>query len=519
MIVEITYAKNAYDIVTGKAFAVTKSRQSYDMVTHPFEVVRWSRGDPIPEFGKELGIDTETELITDTCKVPPLVVLGVYNPADNKCYIVDWQHAQLFMHEILIRDCTLYFANAGFDYYELWSEELQQAASDRRVIDILIRGALKEIATVGYIMTYSLKDACKFHLHYAMNKHEEDGDASVRLNFKRGKPVSDEECQYLGIDCITTYMAGHLMGPQPTEDTHTLGTITLTHVSNNGMLADMQVFNYCEELLKAEMEKYRQELIQFGFPDPLKKNEKTEMETLEEEWRGYITYYFRQFYEEVYSLPFSIPSKGVCKKLILYGMDTLKKDLDKTFIARTLTCILMSRKANFNKGEQESWEELVEDLDFLVPCDVARKKCIWPLLLKAFLDKFAEDGSTYESIKEALDEYVQDHADWFAEEPPIKRQDFIQERLKKIEQDHRGLQFPRTEKTDLLKCSKKNAWILEDYEVKDPFLDSYMNFIHVQKYLSTFCHREFIGRDNKVHPRYGVVATGRTSCTGPNVNR
>ena len=84
----------------------------------------WARGDPFPAIGHAVGIDTETELITDAELTPPLVVLGVFNPADMTCYQISWIDAQYFMQELLKRDCKLYFANAGFDYFELESDEL-----------------------------------------------------------------------------------------------------------------------------------------------------------------------------------------------------------------------------------------------------------------------------------------------------------------------------------------------------------------------------------------------------------
>lgn len=73
----------------------------------------WARGDPFPAIGHAVGIDTETELITDAELTPPLVVLGVFNPADMTCYQISWTDAQYFMQELLKRDCKLYFANAG----------------------------------------------------------------------------------------------------------------------------------------------------------------------------------------------------------------------------------------------------------------------------------------------------------------------------------------------------------------------------------------------------------------------
>ena len=50
----------------------------------------WARGDPFPAIGHAVGIDTETELITDAELTPPLVVLGVFNPADMTCYQIAW---------------------------------------------------------------------------------------------------------------------------------------------------------------------------------------------------------------------------------------------------------------------------------------------------------------------------------------------------------------------------------------------------------------------------------------------
>lgn len=317
---------------------------------------------------------------------------------------------------------------------------------------------------------------------------------------------------------MTTYLASEAIGPQATEDTHTLGHIVLTHIRNNGMPVDQEMFDCCEALLKKDMETYRQQLIQFGFPDPLKKKEKSEMELLEESWRGYITSYFKQFYDESYSVPFSIPGKATCKRLILYGLTMLQREGERAHIARLLTALLVQSKGALSKQETESWQELTEDLDFLVPCDVSRKKEVWPLLLKRFLDAFSA-GEDYDGIKVALEEVHEDHPDWYTKEEPIKPKAFIQEKLKQIEKEHPGLQFARTPKSGDLKCSKKDAWILKDFGVHDAFLECYTNFVHVQKYLSTFCNREHIKTDGKVHARYGIVATGRTSSNGPNVFR
>lgn len=221
-------------------------------------ICRWKRGDPVPEFGKEVGVDTETELITDAEKTPPLVVLGVYNPEDETCYIADWLSAQALMHEILIRDVTIYLANAGFDYYELESDALQAAVTAGRVIDVIIRADLNEIATIGFIRTYSLVDVCKNYLDYEMDKHEDQGDEAARVTFRRNKEVTDEQQIYLGIDCASTCYAGKSIKPQATEVTHTKGQIVLYHITKNGFPYDPIVWNYCGKFLKSRMDGYRE---------------------------------------------------------------------------------------------------------------------------------------------------------------------------------------------------------------------------------------------------------------------
>ena len=80
-----------------------------------------------------------------------------------------------------------------------------------------------------------------------------------------------------------------------------------------------------------------------------------------------------------------------------------KGDADRANLARLLTALFIQGKGTLSKKETEEWGELTEeDFDFLVPCDVCRKQEVWPILLKKFLDKFAE-GVSYEGMKEALD--------------------------------------------------------------------------------------------------------------------
>ena len=118
------------------------------------EVVQWCRGDPFPDIGPSVGIDTETELITDTCLAPSLVVLGVFDPANNICYISQWEDAPEFMRQLNPLDVEQRYFNIGFDEQVIDNEDpektLLTALDQGRVRDMQVRVLLNEIATLGF---------------------------------------------------------------------------------------------------------------------------------------------------------------------------------------------------------------------------------------------------------------------------------------------------------------------------------------------------------------------------------
>lgn len=483
-------------------------------------IVLWKRGDPFPFFGKEVAIDTETELITDCEYTPPLVVTGVYNRKDNTCYIVSWEDSIEFVKEIARRDIKIYFANAGFDYYELWSEELQEAASPERnnVVDILIRAAIRQVGTVGFIMSRSLKDCCKYFLGYEMDKHEDEGDASIRVNFRRDTPVTEDQYKYLALDCICTYFAAQEMKQQPTEEAMTRGAIVLYRIQKNGFPLDMEVFNYCEKLLDDKMEEYRQQLINFGFPDPLKKKEAKEIDVLEEQWDAYVKKWMSTYIDEEYKIPKGLPDKTTCRRMFMYLFRGIHKKEDKANTVRYIAAILLQKKKALSKVEASFFDSICESADFITACDALKKREVWPIIIKNMMDCFLEDKDIEQTLS-FLDDMIQEHTDWFAKENPIKPKEFLQQKLQELQKLYKGLEFDKTEKTGELKCSKTDSWMLEDVNCKDPFLQSYNNFVHVQKYKSTFVNRSHVKSDGKVHARFGIVNTLRSSCSNPNIQQ
>lgn len=478
----------------------------------------WTKGDPVPAFSGYVGLDTETELITDSNFTPPLVVMGVYNPEDGICYITDWKDAHALLLEVLKRDCKIFLANAGFDYYELHCRELQEAVFNDKVVDILIRAALKEISTIGFIRTYKLVDACKNYIDYEMDKHEDQGDKAARVTFRQDKPVTDEQYRYLALDCACTYFAGMAMGEQATETTHTRGQIVLYHITSNGMPVDRFMFDYCETMLKEERQKYRQQLINFGFPDPMKKDIETDSERINRVWLPYMRQWVGSFVNESYNTPMKVPTKNTCKRLIVYMAFYMDSGQELSSLARSFVAVLCDGKKTMVKAEKDVWDRLSEQYPFLCACETSWKAVTWPMLLERFMQSIQENKDL-DGCMADMEELMGDHPEWFSREEPAKPTVFLQEKLQALEKQYPGLEFDRTPKTQNLKCSKTSQWKLDDVGCKDPFLDSYMAYVHANKYIASFCNREYLKSDCKMHARFGIVNTGRSSCAKPNLQQ
>ena len=122
----------------------------------PVKIVQWTQSDPFPKLGSYVGVDTETELITDTNSAPPLVVLGVFDPEEsNTCYISYWEDAAVFIKWLSTQEIQQRYFNLGFDEHVLNDVDPDKTLLDAieygRVRDMQIRIQLNDIATIGYI--------------------------------------------------------------------------------------------------------------------------------------------------------------------------------------------------------------------------------------------------------------------------------------------------------------------------------------------------------------------------------
>ena len=184
-----------------------------DVFDGPVEVKLWTKADLFPVMGRCVGVDTETELITDTNLAPPLVVLGVFDPQSATCWISYWEDAAVFINQLSKRDIIQVYFNLGFDEQVLDNEDHEKALMDAievgRVRDMQIRIQLHDIATIGFIPWnhWSLGDCSKHLLGIELDKGEKDDPESHRLTFKRGTPITEKQAIYLAWDCISTYGA------------------------------------------------------------------------------------------------------------------------------------------------------------------------------------------------------------------------------------------------------------------------------------------------------------------------
>ena len=90
-----------------------------NLINGPVTVVQWTAADPFPELGRSVGVDTETELITETNSAPPLVVLGVFDPQSMTCYISYWEDAAVFINQLSRCEIQQHYFNLGFDEHVL----------------------------------------------------------------------------------------------------------------------------------------------------------------------------------------------------------------------------------------------------------------------------------------------------------------------------------------------------------------------------------------------------------------
>lgn len=501
------------------------------------KVVQWTAADPFPKLGPSVGVDTETEKITDTCLAPKVVVLGCFDKASMTCYVVYWRDIPAFMRELCSRDIEQRYFNLGFDEMVIDNEDpdkaLMTAIDQGCVRDMQIRIHLHELSTLGYVRfnLHTLKDCTLMYEKYELDKG--DGtDASARLSFRRFNAdgsdyvITDEQARYLPFDCIATWALGEAIPEMATEVAHTKGMCVLAHISANGLTVDKDVVAYMKDKLAKDKEGYRKKLVGFGFPDPAI-DYPGDLKTVSEA----IPAVFKRFLglNDV-SSPVSFSLTKTQMRLIIvycYCHETFPEELQDC--ARDVRNLLLYPRKNMNPQERSLFNKLLEDYEFL-SVDTASRDIVMSAFVWKLIDSYSDQlesgaaavkGYDFKQAVEHANDYIDDHPHWFAKNAgKVGPRKFFQQYVQGILDRNPGLELEKTEKSGEIKLTLKDTWRLSDMGIKDDFLDAYTKYNHCQKYESTYLKPEYIKADGCVHPRYlNLLRTGRTSCSNPNVQQ
>lgn len=91
----------------------------------------------------------------------------------------------------------------------------------------------------------------------------------------------------------------------------------------------------------------------------------------------------------------------------------------------------------------------------------------------------------------------------------------IEKELQFLDNDN-TLEFQRTDKKGMIQVTDASLQIMGSRI--HPFVEAYRDFKHCEKMIGTYMNPHLVHRDLRVHPRFSpLVKTGRTSCSGPNI--
>ena len=500
-----------------------------DVFDGPVEVKLWTKADPFPSLGNCVGVDTETELITETNLGPPLVVLGCFDPASATCYIVYWEDAAIFINQLSKREITQYYFNLGFDEIVEDNEDNEKALLDAieagRVRDMQIRIQLHDIATIGYIPWnhWSLEDCSRLLLGVELDKGEKDDPESHRLTFRRGTPITEKQAVYLAWDCISTYGLSCVTPAQATEVTHTKGMVVLAHISYNGFPIDQRVFDAFELKLQKQRDEYRLKLLDFGFPDPYKKDQDENGDYkrfVEEQARAFCILTGND-------KPLNLCKANLRMALVyMYNFEGSPGDVHD-FEESVAYWLTLEKSKNLRKQEEKLYKDMVDELDLLNFMSAGKEIVMNALIGHILEDLLQTQQATKESngydlahAVEHASEILDANPHWLSSEKQVGPQTYLQDHIEGLLKQHPELELDRTEKSGKGKLTLKDMWRLEDADIKDPFMEVYTGYCHCTKYLSTYLNRSFVKEDGKIHPKFtNLMKTGRTSCSRPNVLR
>lgn len=504
----------------------------------------WEKGDPFPTLSKSVGIDTETELITDEVKDPPIVVYGLFDPDSATCWIAYWDEFLELAQYVSRSETRQIYFNVGFDELVIDNEDenatLMDAVEEGRVRDMQIRYHLYLLATRGDIPEHGfskLADIAKRKLKIELDKGEKDDPNSHRLTFRRLNDdgskyrMTDKQAVYLAWDCISTWALSQVIPEQPTEVQHTKGMCVLAHISRNGFQVDPVIFDALEKQLLDGMEVSRERLMSFGYPDPEKRNDDTTPQ------KQLFLSSLKKFCELTNQSDISenpAVTKDRMRFLLTYSLNYAYSVVDDSLSTLVETVHfaldggLPDKAIKLSKPVKDAWlNEVLEPYD-LYAFDSNKSKIVPVAFLGAFLEDMVRQlqdteewnskGFDYKAAMSHAVDYMDDHP-WLLEDKKgrVGPKKFFQDHVQKILDKYPALELDTT-KSGQIKLAKDDMWRLDDLHIKDDFLVAYADYNHLRKLRSTYVNREYVKKDGRVHPYLkNLVRTGRTAASSPNV--
>lgn len=497
---------------------------SYKHFSDPVTVRLWEHGDAFPSLGKSVGIDTETELITDCNKAPDVVILGCFDPSTKTCWQVMWQDIPEFVSELCSRSIEQRYFNAGFDQMVIDNEmpddmPILNAADRDRVLDMQVRVQLHNLSTVGYIV-FKTRNLAGCTEHYE-GVHLDKGDGteeSDRLSFRRGTPVTESQHVYLAHDCISTWCIGEAVPRMKTEEVATKGAIVLANISRNGIDVDMPVFRELLRKLEEEKDMYAEKLRVHNFPLKQFKPKVRTKQEIEDATAEALTAI--GIPEDVAALA-STKLAGLRKIIVMLheGGYTIKTARESYLSEASEALATTSPTA----AQTRVIDKIIDDLNLGAFMSNRRAR---PAFLADTFHRFAfgTPVTIYQALEETASSFDLDMYPAVEHDAPKPKQ-VLQEHIQHLIDLYPDLSPDAKTPVSLsmtasgsLKLAKDDMWKLKQLGVEDQLLADYIGYKHAEKLASTYLNSQFIASDNKIHARFSsLVRTTRTSCSVPNL--
>lgn len=506
-----------------------------------------------------VGIDTETHLIENKYQIPLGVVAGVCS--GKYIQLIMWEYWREYFTTFLEVNPTvkLVFFNGGFDEKVIGEDIfIPELAKENRVMELRANYRQSRIANQGWFPgSTTLGSITKEVTGVVLDK-----ESGVRVSYRRGKPITADQEHYLCDDAISTFLSGMAYDGIPTESIQARASWVLSEISRNGIYIDTKYVRELVAKYSAELEELAVVLKGFGFRV---KEETADLTQKQRIMRVYELFGAGELSDVINKSDFKqLPKywlKMACAVVysILEPGGAMVSDLRKP-LNDLLQVLLDNPKPTgavkkFYDSLEERLRQILADMECvecLDGCGEAKARSSTPFIvfLETLADHFSK-GTTLKGMEAFRKDFYERHEENFGWLPTAEKKlspsAFIQQHLRDLMAQHPGLKFPYTQSSekkirkrcrDAQKEAKKTGvttpvdisdlekfqlkgddmWLLEDLDIKDPFLDAYFAYKHKEKLLSTYVTEKYIEADGRVHSRFEILLrTGRTSSTSPNV--